>query len=168
MGRKLAVPSKLLGTKLQIRAIKKIATRHTTPLQISKRAKILLLGFACKPHSVASKELDVSINTIKSWRKRWGEAYEELSEIETEVDLTKALHLFFKDLPRPGKPNKFTQAQRKQIVALACDQPTDHGIEMTEWTNEMLALTSQAKGIVDSISKSQVRRILKNGAVTTT
>jgi len=167
MGRNLAIPPSLSMTELQICALQKFATRHSTPLQMSKRANILLFASESQPHSTISKEVKVSVNTVKSWRKNWKESYEELSKLETETDLTKALHLFFQDLPRPGKPNKFTEVQRKQIVALACDQPTNHGIQMTNWTNEMLALTAQSKGIVDSISKSQVRRILKNGALTT-
>lgn len=144
-----------------------MTTRHSSPVQQVKRAKILLLAFENQPHSVISKSLGVSINTVKSWRNRWNESYEALSQIETESEMNKALYLFFKDLHRPGKPNKFTEAHRKQIVALACDKPTNHKIEMTDWSNEMLALTAQAKGIVDSISKSQVRRILKKGALTT-
>jgi transposase len=167
MGRKLAIPAKLPKTELQISALKKYASRHSTPHQMSKRANILLHAFEGQPHSKISKELKVSVNTVKAWRKNWNKAYDELSKPETQKDLTKALHLFFKDLKRSGKPNKFTEVQTKQIVALACDKPTRHEIEMTDWTNEMLALTAQSRGIVESISASQVRRILKKGALTT-
>jgi hypothetical protein len=37
--------------------------------------------------------------------------------------MEQALLLFLKDLPRSGTPAKFTEAQKKQIVALACDKP---------------------------------------------
>lgn len=168
MGRKLAVPPKMVMTDLQVSMLKKFMTRHSTPVQMSKRANIILFAFERKPNSIVSQELKVSINTVKYWRNRWNAANKELSELKTEADLTKALHLFFKDLPRPGKPKKFTESQRKQIVSLACDKPVNHGIEMTNWTNEMLALTAKSKGIVESISTSQVRRILKNRALTTT
>ena len=154
-------------TELQYSLLEKIASRHTTGQQVSKRAKILLLASKGQAHCVIHQTLGVSINTIKSWRKRWTEAYEDINDSVTSADLLKVLMLFLKDLPRCGTPKKFTIAQRKKIVALACDKPIHHDIEMTDWTYEMLAITAQAKGIVESISESQVRRILKNRAFTT-
>jgi transposase len=167
MGRKVAPAPKLPMTDLQYSLLEKITSRHTTGQQQSKRAKILLLASKGEAHFIIHQKLDVSVNMVKSWRNRWNEAYQETCKAETETDLLKALKLFLKDLPRPGAPNKFTEVQRKQIVALACDKPSNHELEMTDWTHEMLAITAQAKGIVDSISESQVRRILKNGAITT-
>lgn len=167
MGRKIAIAPKLPMTALQYSLLEKISSRHTTGQQVSKRAKILLLASQGEAHSVIRDTLGVSINTIKSWRNRWNAAYEATSESTTEADLLKVLMLFLKDLPRCGTPKKFTATQRKQIVALACDKPIHHEVEMTDWTHEMLAITAKAKGIVDSISESQVRRILKNGAFTT-
>lgn len=167
MGRKIAPAPILPMTGLQYSLLEKIVSRHTTGQQQSKRAKILLLASKGQAHFTIHQTLGVSVNTVKSWRNRWDEAYEEICKAETETGLSKALLLFLKDLPRPGTPNKFTEAQRKQIVALACDKPGNHQLEMTGWTHEMLAITAQAKGIVDSISESQVRRVLKNTAVTT-
>ncbi len=167
MGRKLAIPRKLPMSTLQHSVLSKIVARHSTPQQLCKRIKILLLASQGQPHSVIHRELGVAVNTVKSWRNRWEGSYDEFSQIKDESDLTTALLLFLKDLPRSGVPPKFTEAQRKQIVALACTKPTNHGIEMTEWTHEMLALTAQSKGIVDKISKSHVRLILKNGAPAT-
>ncbi len=167
MGRKLAEPPKMSKTELQISTLEKLARRHSTAQQVSKRANILLLAFKDTPHSKISKQLKVSINTVKSWRNNWEASFEEFSKFTNESDLTKAYHLFFKDRQRPGGPKKFTEVQRKQIVALACDKPSTHEIAMTDWTNEMLAKVAKSKGIVESISKSHVRRILKNGAITT-
>lgn len=167
MGRPLSKPSKLLMTELQYCAIKKITKHPKTTVKTATRAKILQLGYENKPHSIVSQELEVSINTVKLWRNRWDECQATLSNLDTETKLISGLHQFFKDLPRSGVPPKFTAAQRKQIIALACDEPSLHKIPMTDWSSEMLALTAKAKGIVDSISSSQVRRILKNGVVTT-
>ena len=168
MGRKLSQPVPLLMTELQYNVIEKIANRPTTTLKMSKRANILLQGYEGTPYSMISKDLSIALNTVKSWGKRWTIHQKALSELETETDLTKAMLLFFKDLARPGKPKKFTDAQEKQIIALACDRPSQHNIEMTDWSNNMLALTAQAKGIVESISSGQVGRILKNKPITTT
>lgn len=167
MGRKIAPSTKLPMTKLQCASLEKIVSRHNTSQQKSKRAQIILLGSQGQAHSIVSQILNVSINTVKKWRLRWTNAYKELSEIELEKDLLQALLLFLKDLSRPGTPAKFTESQKKQIVALACDKPINHQIEMTDWTYEMLAITAQAKGIVASISESHVRLILKNTTLTT-
>jgi transposase-like protein len=167
MGRQHAKPSKLLMTETQYCAIKKISNHPKTTVKTAKRAKMLQLGYENKPHSIVSQELGVSINTIKLWRNRWDENQANFSDYDTETELICGLHQFFKDLPRSGVPPKFTEAQRKQIIALACDEPSIHDIPMTNWSSEMLALTAKAKGIVESISSAQVRRILKNGVVTT-
>lgn len=167
MGRKLAIPAELPMSAPQKLVLQKIVSRYSTGQQMSKRAKILLLASQRHPHARIKERVGVSLNTVKDWRKRWGEFYSELGQITDEIKLEKVLLLFLKDLPRPGTPSKFTAAQNKQIVSLACDKPTNHGIEMTDWTLEMLALTAQSKGIVESISKSQVRLILKNAAPST-
>jgi len=167
MGRKLSQPEPLLMTELQHDVIEKLANRPTTTLKMSTRANILLQGYEGTPYSIISKNLKIALNTVKLWEERWTLHQEALSELETEADLTKGMLLFFSDLPRSGKPKKFTDAQEKQIVALACDHPNQHNIEMTNWTNDMLALTAQAKGIVESISPGQVARILKNKPITT-
>lgn len=166
MGRPLSIPPELKMSKLQIEAFETISTRHLTGQQISKRAKILLLASESKPHSVIQRELNVSVNTVKSWRKRWEQVEPELSQINSKQEMESALRLFLKDLPRPGQPKKFSEAQRNQIVALACDKPSNHGLEITDWTFEMLSLIAQSKGIVEKISKSQVRLILKKSALT--
>ena len=73
-----------------------------------------------------------------------------------------------KDAPRSGAPKKFTLAQEQAIVALACSKPRDYGIEMTDWNMEMLCNVAASKQIVESISTSQVSRLLKNTNLTTT
>jgi len=168
MGRKLAIPAVLPMTELQESILKRITFRHSTGQQISKRANILLLAAQNTPHSVISDKIGVGVNMVKRWRNRWCDFHEELCLITDESKLEQAILLLLKDLPRKGTPSKFTITQKNQIVALACDKPINHGIEMTDWTFEMLALVAQSKGIVDSISKSQVRLFLKNTAVTTT
>ena len=79
MGRKVVPATKLPMTKLQHSELKKIVSRHSTGQQDSKRAKILLLGSTGEAHSIISQEVGVSVNTVKLWRNRWNEAYEEIT-----------------------------------------------------------------------------------------
>ena len=168
MGRKLSYPEPLEMTKMEHDIIHELSIRPTTTLKMSTRAQILLSGYEGKPYSVLSQELDIHLNTVKSWQKRWILERNNLSELQTKSNLTKGIILFFKDLPRSGKPKTFTMSQEKQIIALACDEPSNHNIEMTNWSHEMLALTAKTKGIVKSISSAQIGRILKNRGVKTT
>lgn len=167
MGRSLAVPPALLYTDAQKSALIQYSNRHTTGQQQAKRARIILRGFENTPHSVVGEELSISVPTVKTWRKRWESAQSDLSELESMADLERAYEVLFKDRARSGRAAKFTKSQKEQIVALPCDKPCEHGVQMTDWTHEMLAQTAQAKSIVDSISSSQVGRILKKSSLTT-
>jgi transposase len=62
------------------------------------------------------------------------------------------------DKPRSGAPPEFDGKQEAMIIALACsDAPEGR----TCWTAELLANRAVALGVVESISETTVRRILK-------
>ena len=87
-----------------------------------------------------------------------------MSDYELLQEMLKSLN----DLPRSGAPKRITLAQEQQIVALACEKPTDYGVEMTNWTLEMLAKEAIARCIIESISPRYVGEILKKVQVATT
>ena len=167
MGRGQAPAPAITMTATQASLFKKMVSKHTIPQQIAKRIKILLMAKEGHSNSHIKRELGISLNTVKSWRSRWVAAYENLLSYESSSELYACLFAFLQDLPRRGAPKTFTLAQEQQIVALACDKPYTHGLEVTDWTHEMLALTAKAKDIVFSISPRQVGRILKNTPTST-
>jgi hypothetical protein len=62
------------------------------------------------------------------------------------------------DLPRSGKPKKFSPTDRANITALACTEaPEGYGT----WSLSLLADKLVELKYVESISKAQVGRILK-------
>lgn len=62
------------------------------------------------------------------------------------------------DNPRPGRPIKITAEQRDKITVLACeDAPTGH----SQWSLRLLADKVVELGYCDSISHTQVNKILK-------
>ncbi len=144
----------------------KLQSKHSIPKNEYLRMSILLLSHGGMNNSEVSRELNISLNTVKHWRRRWEENYNQLLELKGEEERSY-LKSFLKDSPRSGTPKKFTMAQEQSIVALACEHPRDHGIEMTDWTMEMLCKVAGSKQIVESISTSQVSRLLKNTALTT-
>ena len=67
------------------------------------------------------------------------------------------------DEPRSGGPCTFSAEQLTQILAVACEKPQDCGRPVTHWTPRELAHEVIKRGVVESISKRHVDRILKGG-----
>jgi transposase len=65
------------------------------------------------------------------------------------------------DEPRPGCPGKFTAEQITLLFALACEPPEKSGLPITHWTGAELAAEAIKRGIFESISVSQVNRLLR-------
>ena len=148
-------------SECQHETLSKIVNEHKLGQQLAKRIKILLLAREGLSNAEVSRCLSTTVNTVKKWRTRWLSNYEELSSLEKDKDFSqknyrKLLLDILEDLPRSGTPKKFSLSQEQAIVSLACDKPENHGIFMTNWSEEMLAKVAQSKGIVESISRAQV------------
>jgi transposase len=121
------------------------------------------------------RDLSISYNTVKTWRTRWTAIYPALLTYElgptgegvSDRALMVKILSYLEDAPRSGAPKKFTLSQTQQIVALACQKPTEHGVEMTTWTHEMLAHVAISKGIVETISSRYVGVLLKKKPTST-
>ena len=66
------------------------------------------------------------------------------------------------DKPRSGAPAKFDGKQEAMIVALACSDAPEG---QARWTAKLLASRAVALEVVESISESSVRRVLKKTRV---
>ncbi|MCB0838588.1 MAG: helix-turn-helix domain-containing protein [Bacteroidetes bacterium] len=156
-------------TGRQYHLLRKHWAKHSLSHHLKQRLSILLLAREGMSHGGIKRKLGVDINTIKKWRRRWESAYESVLAYESgpngegvsDLALLKRLLEVVQDEPRSGAPRRITLAQKKQIIALACEKPEDHGIALTQWNREMLAHVAQAKGIVDTISPRYVSEILK-------
>lgn len=154
-------------TEAQVEVFKQLIRSHKTAQQISKRAQLLLLAHQGQSNSAIKRALGLALNTVKSWRKRWLESYEELLSYESSSALSQAIKALLADLPRSGAPETISLAAKQQIIALACEQPSRYGLAMNSWTHEMLAQVAIAQGIVSTISGRHVGRILKNHPTST-
>jgi transposase len=79
--------------------------------------------------------------------------------------LRRAIETVLGDEPRPGAPAKFTPEQVTQILAVACEPPEKSGRPITHWTAHELTDEVVRRGIVTSISPSQVSRYLREAAL---
>jgi len=155
--------------------LEELENRQKTGQQQVVRIKILLMAHEGFNNSEIKRELKISLNTVKKWRKRWNLVYQDLLESESNLELNKITVTAYRtqiiaaleNLPRSGAPKRITLTEEQQIIALACDKPVHHGLELTDWTYEMLAKTAISENLIDTISATQVGRILKKKPITT-
>lgn len=175
MGRGKASAPAIPMNALQKEILNQFIRNHSTPQNKVKRTNILLLASEGVSNAEISRRVAVSYNTVLTWRGRWLSEYESLlvfeqgltQSVQSKNSLQGQLSIFLKDAKRSGAPKTFSLAQREQIVALCCESPTDYGLELTDWTHEMLAKTAITINIVESISPSHLGKILKKSPLKT-
>jgi len=151
-------------TERQQKVLRDIAHSRTAAVRLVQRATIILMAFDKIDNQDIAGEIELNRNAIGRWRRRWAQAWRRLIEVEctgSQADLRRAIEKALSDAPRPGNPGKFTPEQVVQILALACEPPDRSGRPITHWTSHELADEARKRGIVASISASQVYRYLK-------
>lgn len=155
--------AKIFITERQQEILGGIARSRTAAVRLVQRATIILQAFAKIDNQDIGGEIDLNRNAVGEWRRRWAKAWERLIQIEcteSHAALRRAIEDVLSDEPRPGNPGKFTPEQVTQILALACEPPEKSGRPITQWTAAELADEAKKRGIVESISPSQVARYL--------
>jgi putative transposase len=147
-------PAELRLSEEERKELQALVRRHSTPQQVAKRARIVLAAAEGKRNAQIARELEVSVDTARSWRGRW---------ISLQpVPLTQlSLRQRFEDIPRPGRPSEITAEQTCQMVAMACEQPKERPI--SHWTGREIAEEVMRRGIVPKISARHAARVLKKG-----
>ena len=109
-----------------------------------------------------SDQVGLHVNQVGKWRRRFLENQERLNAISIEKphELESELFSVLGDAPRSGAPTKFTADQHALIVMIACQNPSDHGIEASNWSLPKLKKTIIDNGVVTSISEASINRIL--------
>lgn len=139
-----------------------------------QRAEMILLASMGKRICEIIDKIGVKRDTVMHWCEKWKSNRDKLDMLSLEYmdkELPKKLIEFVKiilsDESRPGAPATFTSEQICRIVALGCESPELNGYPVTHWSNKLLAEEAIRKGIVASISQTQVGRFLKSGGFTT-
>jgi transposase len=120
-----------------------------TPYRDKIRATIVLLAAGGLPNAQISARLGIGVDTVRVWRGRFA-----ARGLEGLVDL-----------PRSGRPSRFTPVQVAQVKALACQLPVRAGVALSRWSCPELAREVVARGVVAAISASTVRRWLSCDAI---
>ena len=137
-------------------ALEALSRRHATPQQLALRARIVLAAADGLNHRQIARQLGVSLDMARLWRRRWL----ALQPLALD-DLTVAERL--EDAPRAGRPVRITAAQVCQIVELACAAPERAGRPVSQWTGREIADELTQRGIVAQISGRHAARLLKRG-----
>jgi transposase len=156
--------AKVVVTERQQAVLRQMSTASTSPVRLAQRAKIILAAFDGKTNEEIALEVGLDRNAVGLWRRRWSKAWSELTLIEcmeSHARFRRAIEKVLSDAERSGNPGKFTPEQITQILALACEPPEKSGRPITHWTAAELADEAIKRGIVESISASQVARYLK-------
>jgi transposase len=156
--------AKVVISERQEKVLRKLSTATTVAQRLVQRATLILLACAGGANQDIANEVRLGRHQVGLWRRRWQDAFANLIRIECSEDppaLRQAIEALLSDEPRPGCPGKFTAEQLTQLLALACEPPEKSGRPISHWTGKELADEAIARGIVDSISPSQVNRYLR-------
>jgi putative transposase len=149
--------------------------KRTILSQYKARIPVVLRSYEGESQAAISLSSALDYETVRLWRNRWIDAYDELLAYEKGVggkgvkdhELMSKMLAIFSDKPRSGAPRVITAAQEDLLTALACESPQDYGIIRTNWSHETLAQMAIKKGIFERISPRYVGKLLKKEQVTT-
>ena len=143
-------------TVVEREGLETLVRRHTTTRQIALRARIVLVAADGFNNAQIGRLLGVDTDTARLWRNRWlGLAAVSADDLDIEGRL--------EDASRPGAPRRITSEQECQIVALACESPSQSSRPISQWSSREIADEIVNRGIVKSISPRHAARLLKRG-----
>jgi transposase len=160
--------AKTIITERQQEILRTFSRSVTAPSRLRQRASIIVLAFDGLLNEEIAERVGLTRRQVGRWRRRWAKAWKRLIDIEcceSRAVLRRALEAVLSDGPRPGAPAKFTPEQVTQILAVACEPPEKSGRPITHWTVQELTDEVIQRGIVASISASQVSRYLHEAAL---
>ncbi|MFT4286373.1 IS630 family transposase [Nocardioides sp.] len=121
-----------------------------------QRARIVLAAAAEATNAAIAVLVGMDLKTVRKWRRRFAAA--GMSGIT--------------DMPRSGRPSRFTAAQVAETKALACELPAETAdpvtgkvLPLSRWSINELTEQVIARGIAQEISASTVRRWLDTDAI---
>jgi putative transposase len=154
-------------SNLQKRLLEVLSRQSTASIRDVERSRLILAMSNGLANTKAAESTGLSKEQAQRWRRRWISFQDVFIVIEdkggenVEWEMRHKILECLSDAVRPGAPYKFTSEQYCQIVAIAIEQPKDSGRPVSEWTPRELADEAKKRGIVESISISQVSVFLK-------
>lgn len=149
---------------LQRELLQRMVHRTTNAQRLVKRGHIIVEAASGISNSKIAQHVHMDYETVRRWRDRFYTAESRVEAIEATGKAkwrAEAIEGLLTDEQRPGAPATFTLEQFMQIMALACERPTESDRPVTDWTPSELADEAVKRGIVEQISARTVGRFLK-------
>jgi putative transposase len=150
-------PPPLELTAAERQALEQVVRAHRTPQNLVLRCRIILATAETPNYARVARQLALTIETVRLWCRRW-----RRFQAVPLTDLSIAARLA--DLPRPGAPARITMEQVCQIIAVACEPPSESARPISHWTAREIAAEVMKRGIVSQLSPRHAGRFLKSGA----
>lgn len=159
--------AKIKITERQQQVLEELSRSRTEAQAVSQRSTIVLRAFAGHSNEEISAEVGLERKQVGLWRRRWRDAWESLTRLECLEPrrLRESIRETLRDAPRSGAPGWFTAEQIAQILAVACEPPSQSGRPITHWTQRELRLEVIQRGIVEEISESRIGHFLRTAAL---
>lgn len=114
-----------------------------------------------------ARNLGANLPFVDRWHKRWLAQTTETEEYFGEENRSQSKDVAFilnlvADKPRSGAPAKFDQQTKDRIIAIALDKPSQHGVPVERWSQEMLASYLIEQVIAEHICSSSLSIFLKS------
>jgi transposase len=160
--------AKITITERQQEILQTFSRSVTAPSRLRQRAAIIILAVDGLLNDEIAERVGLTHRPVGRWRRRWANAWNPLLDREcckSRAVLRRAIEAVLTDEPRPGAPAKFTPAQVTPILAVACEPPEKSGRPITHWTAQERTDEVVRRGMVASISPSQVSRSLREAGL---
>lgn len=155
--------AKITLTEGQQAILQQIIHSTTAPQRLVQRARLIVLASGGMFNRAIGGAIGLRRKQVGLWRRRWKQSFNALVAIEcreSQAAFRRAIEDVLGDAPRSGSSGKFTAEQVTQVLAVACEPPGQSGRPIDEWTGRELADELVHRGVVPSISTSQVNRYL--------
>jgi transposase len=127
------------------KSLELLTRRGTAEQRQVMRAQIALMAHRGEPTASIAQALGVSVQTVSHWRTR----------------LVRYGVKGLQETPRPGRPRRIGEAQRLELLALACE-PAEPDGRATPTLDELVERAIE-RGVTEQISRSHLQRILQAG-----
>ena len=102
-------PDPLSLSQVERTELERFVHRHSTAQQLALRGRIILAADAGKNNSQIARELGVSVETVRTWRKRWlARPAVALADLSVQERLS--------DVPRPGRKSLSATSRSKPFA----------------------------------------------------
>jgi len=155
--------AKIMCTEKQESILQQIRRSRTAPQRLVQRVGIILMAFTEALNIDIANQVGLTRKQVGRWRRRWQQSFDALVAIEChegQATLRRVIEDVLSDAPRSGSVGTFSAEQVTQILAVACESPERSGRPIDRWTHRELADEVIRRGMVSSISVSQVGRYL--------